>query len=95
MALTSTLLAVSAGAFALGLYYPLGALAGHSVMSYGVIFVSWPAWIVGAICGSLAARRASRQQPVDRTMLRVAVALALLHVTAALASLVIPFRYVN
>jgi hypothetical protein len=53
----TTLTLVSCVAFALGLYFPARALmdAKPSVMIYGIVLVSYPAWVTGTVAATVAA----------------------------------------
>lgn len=54
--LPTSLLVLSCVAFLVGLWFPIQVLLepGPSVMAYGVILVSFPAWGVGALVGGTA-----------------------------------------
>lgn len=65
---TRTIAKVLAGlsclGFLVGLYFPLMVLldTGPSAMAYGIVLVSFPAWGVGALSGSLAGWLAGREE---------------------------------
>lgn len=90
---TNALLLTSAAACMAGILILGTAHAdGRSVMGYYVFFISWPAWIVGAICAAVAASRLDRGQ---RTLARIAMGLVAVNITAALLSIVLSVRTLN
>lgn len=67
-----------------GLYFPIAILLdeGPSVLVYGLILVSLPAWTLGALSGGLASYLAARTQPVAPSLRRFSWVCAALNLTA-------------
>jgi glucose uptake protein GlcU len=80
--LNNVLMGVSLGALVLGLVFPILAKTTNPFLAYGIVFISWPAWAIGAFTGGIVG---FRQQS------RWGWALCVANVLAAMATLLIPF----
>ena len=86
------LLGMSFCALLLGLAFPIGAKLVNPFLAYGIVFVSAPAWLLGALTGAIAAVRARRATPLQAASVKWGWILCLANVLAALLTLAIPFR---
>ena len=80
--LDNILTGVSLCALVLGLVFPILAKTINPFLAYGIVFVSWPAWAIGAVTGGIVGFR-------QRS--RWGWALCVANVLAAVATLAIPF----
>lgn len=76
----------------IGCFFPIAAKLHDPFLAYGIVFVSWPAWAMGALAGALASLMAHRMQPRDYPLRRWGSVSSLSNITAALAVLFIPFH---
>jgi hypothetical protein len=86
------LIALSLCAFVVGLVFPVAARAINPFMAYGIVFVSWPAWAVGAAAGGIAGYRAANRPPRRSGRASWGIVLCVANVAAAVATLLLPFH---
>lgn len=89
--LAKGLILFSAMVLAGGLYYPIAARIYDSYLGYGIIFVSFPCWTLGAIAGSGAAYIAHARY-AGRSIQRWAGVVAVLNIAAIALIFVVPFH---
>lgn len=90
--LANILIAFSAAALVLGLVFPTAAQLYDAYLGYGIVFISIPAWTLGAIAGGGAALIAPVQNEASSSVRRWAVPLLLLNVAAVALVFIIPFH---
>jgi len=76
------LMGVSLGALVLGLVFPILAKTTNPFLAYGIVFISWPAWAIGAVTAGIVGVRQKSGW---------GWALCIANVLAAVATLLIPF----
>jgi hypothetical protein len=81
--LDNVLIGVSFCGLILGLVFPVLAKTTNPFLAYGIVFISWPVWAIGAITGGIVGLRHKSKW---------GWVLCLANVCAAIATLVIPFH---
>jgi hypothetical protein len=81
--LNKILTGVSLCALVLGLVFPVLAKTTNPFLAYGILFISWPAWAIGAVTGGIVGLRHKSKW---------GWVLCLANVGAAVATVVIPFH---
>jgi hypothetical protein len=85
------LLVLSVAALVGGGAIPVAAKLGNPFLAYAIVFVSFPAWGLGALAAGIVALRA-RREPADRMVMLWGVALAVSNVLAAIVVFLVPFH---
>ncbi|HUE45753.1 MAG TPA: hypothetical protein VMO81_05810 [Aestuariivirgaceae bacterium] len=85
------LLVLSVATLVGGGAFPVAAKLVNPFLGYLIVFVSFPAWALGALAAGLVALRA-RREPAKRTVMLWGVALAVGNVLAAVVVLMVPFH---
>lgn len=89
--LVNILIAFSATALVLGLAFPFAAKFHDAYLGYGIVFISIPAWTLGAIAGGGAALTVAVPNEASLNARRWSVALLVLNAVAIALVFVIPF----
>jgi hypothetical protein len=84
--------AISALAFLAGLPFPITANLSNPYLGYGIVFISIPAWTIGAITGGIAAYAARAQAPETLLIKWLGSGLLLLNAAAVALAFLIPFH---
>lgn len=60
-------IAISSFLFLLGVTFPVAAKFYNPFLAYGIVFISWPAFGIGAICGGMVGFFSKRDIPSNST----------------------------
>lgn len=90
--LANFLILFSAAAFVVGLVFLATAKLYDAHLGYGIVFISIPAWTLGAIAGGGAALMVAAPDETSLSVRRRAAALLVLNVAAVALVFVIPFH---
>ena len=87
----NVLMVCSLSCLALGLVFPVAARTINPFMAYGIVFVSWPAWTIGAISGGVLGFRQHSSQGSSSAAFEWGWVLCVANVVAAFATALISF----
>jgi len=84
-------IAISSFLFLLGVAFPVAAKFYNPFLAYGIVFISWPAFGIGAICGGMVGFFSKRDIPSNSTFFLLGWGMFTVNIMAAITTIFIPF----